>query len=390
MTLPGIGVGLFVLAFVLSAMLGGVGRVVAPRVGFVDRPGGRKAHQRPTPLGGGVAIWLTVMLMLGAGALVVFQTSMPLPAPLRAHLDGMRSRHVELLGVMGLATLIMLVGLADDRRALSWKPRLLAQFALAATYVALWGGVTLFPPFSSRLFTGVITVIWIVGLTNSFNFLDNMDGLAGSVGLIAALLFAAAQVAVGGLFVPAVLVVLAGALGGFLVHNWNPARLFMGDAGSNFVGFLLGVLTVTGTFARPFEEGGTPSGSPFGVLVPLLVMAVPLYDTLSVITIRLREGRSPFQPDRRHFSHRLVERGLTPARAVGTIDLVTLAAGLGALLLHRLDALGAGVIVAQTACLIGLVAILEFGGTASRPMPVVERHDGASRPETTGSSTTGP
>lgn len=388
MTLSGIAAGLFTLAFVLSLALCALVRLLAPKLGLVDRPGGRKAHRRPTPLGGGVAIWLTVALVLGAGAVLVFQSSGLLPESVRAHIGGMRSRHGELLGVMILATLIMLVGLADDRRALSWKPRLLAQFGLAALYVVLWGGVTLFPPFSSRLFTGVVTVIWIVGLTNSFNFLDNMDGLAGSVGMLAALLFAAAQFAVGGLFVPAVLLVLAGALGGFLVHNWNPARLFMGDAGSNFVGFLLGVLTVTGTFARPFNEGEGPSGSPFGVLVPLLVMAVPLYDTMSVIVIRLREGRSPFQPDRRHFSHRLVDRGLTPARAVGTIDLVTLAAGLGALLLHRLDALGAGLIVAQTACLIGLVVILEFGGTASRPMPLLEPHDGAPRTETTGNHST--
>jgi UDP-GlcNAc:undecaprenyl-phosphate GlcNAc-1-phosphate transferase len=389
-TLPGIGAGLFVLAFALSAALCAAVRGLAPRVGLVDRPGGRKAHRRPTPLGGGVAIWLTVMIVLGAGALLVFTRGPSLPESLRAHLGGMRSRHGELLGVMTLATLIMLVGLADDRRALSWKPRLLAQFGLAAVFVALWGGVTLFPPFSSRIFTGLVTVVWIVGLTNSFNFLDNMDGLAGSVGLIAALLFAAAQVAVGGRFVPAVLIVLAGALAGFLVHNWNPARLFMGDAGSNFLGFLLGVLTVTGTFARPFDAGtGAPAGSPFGVLVPLLVMAVPLYDTASVIAIRLREGRSPFQADRRHFSHRLVDRGLTPARAVGTIDLVTLAAGLGALLLHRLDAPGAGLIVAQTACLLGLVAILEFGGNGPRtePAAVVERHDGAARPETSPSGT---
>src|SRR6185312_3540940 len=142
----------------------------------------------------------------------------------------------------------------------------------------------------------------------------------------AALLFCAAQVAVGDLFVPAILLVLAGALGGFLVHNRAPARLFMGDAGSNFLGFLLGCLTVAGTFTR--DE---PEYSSFGVFTPLLVMAVPLYDTTSVILIRLKEGRSPFQPDRKHFSHRLVERGLTPVRAVWTIDLVTLTGGLGAL-----------------------------------------------------------
>ncbi|MBV8268599.1 MAG: undecaprenyl/decaprenyl-phosphate alpha-N-acetylglucosaminyl 1-phosphate transferase [Planctomycetaceae bacterium] len=175
--------------------------------------------------------------------------------------------------------------------------------------------------------------------------------------MIAALLFAGAQVAVGGLFVPAVLLVLAGTLGGFLVHNRHPARLFMGDAGSNFLGFTLGALTVAGTYFR-YE----PSYSPCSVLAPVLVMAVPIYDATSVIVIRLREGRSPFQGDRRHFSHRLVERGLTPPQAVRTIELVTLAGGLGALLLHRLGPAGACVVVAQTASLLGVVAILEAAG----------------------------
>jgi UDP-GlcNAc:undecaprenyl-phosphate GlcNAc-1-phosphate transferase len=201
-----------------------------------------------------------------------------------------------------------------------------------------------------------------VGLTNAFNMLDNMDGLSASVGLIASVLFCGAQFAVGSLFVPAVLLVVVGALAGFLVHNHWPARLFMGDAGSNFLGFLLGTLTVVGTFTR-VDQGGT--FSPYGVLAPLLVMAVPLYDMMSVIIIRLRERRSPFVGDRRHFSHRLVARGLTPPQAVWTIDLVTLAGGLGALLLHRLGEWGACVVVAQTFCLLGVVAILEFSARRS-------------------------
>jgi UDP-GlcNAc:undecaprenyl-phosphate GlcNAc-1-phosphate transferase len=161
------------------------------------------------------------------------------------------------------------------------------------------------------------------------------------------------------LFVPAVMLVIAGALAGFLLHNHSPARLFMGDAGSNFLGFLLGALTVAGTFTR--DEPGH-AFSRYGVLAPLLVMAVPLYDMISVILIRLSEGRSPFLGDRRHFSHRLVARGLTPRQAVWTIDLVTLAGGAGALLLHRLDGPGAAVVVAQTVCLLGVVAILELAG----------------------------
>lgn len=368
--LPVVGAGLIVCAFALSTLFCGLARVAAPRFGLVDRPEGRKAHQRPTPLGGGVAIWLTLVWVLGLGAAAVLGEPDWLPAELAMHLGGLRERGGELVWILALASAIMLMGLLDDRFGLSWKLRLAVQFALATVFVTRWGGVTLFLPASFRPLTGVLTVVWIVGLTNSFNFLDNMDGLAASVGLIAAGLFAAAQVMVGSLFVPAVLLVLIGALGGFLVHNHYPARLFMGDAGSNFLGFLLGALTVTGTFTRY-----DPEFSRYGVLAPLLVMAVPLYDTVSVIMIRLREGRSPFQADRSHFSHRLVDRGLSPVRAVGTIDLVTLAGGLGTLLLHRLGPFGAVVVAAQTACLLGVVAVLEVSTVRA------ERRNGEAKPE---------
>lgn len=355
MSLAGVAAGLVVAAFLLSTGLCAATRVVAPRCGLVDNPGGRKAHRAPTPLGGGVAIWLTVALMLGLGALVVGLGPGGLPPALAEHAAGLRERGWQMALIFGLATAVMLMGLADDRVGLGWKLRLGVQAGLAAALFASGARVTLFAPLNSPAVSAAITILWIVGLTNSFNFLDNMDGLAAGVGLVAAALFAAAQYQVGSLFAPAVLLILVGALGGFLVHNSAPARLFMGDAGSNFLGFLLGSLTVVGTFARP--ERGV---SPYAVLIPLLVMAVPLYDTTSVILIRLREGRSPFQADRSHFSHRLVERGLTPPRAVRTIYLVTLAGGLGALLLPGLGPAGAGVVVAQACCLLGVVALLEW------------------------------
>ena len=158
------------------------------------------------------------------------------------------SRQAELLAILALATVIMVMGLIDDRNSLKWQLRLGIQ-VLCATVLAVAGiHVTLFWPFTHPLLGGLVTVFWIVGLTNSFNMLDNMDGLAASVGLIAACLFCGAQVAVGSLFAPAVLLILAGALAGFLVHNHAPARLFMGDAGSNFLGFMLGAMTVVGTY----------------------------------------------------------------------------------------------------------------------------------------------
>ncbi len=279
------------------------------------------------------------------------------------------SRSGSLGLILALSSIIMFMGLMDDRKSLDWRLRLFIQVACAVALAS--GGVrlTLFGPFTHPLLGGTVTVLWVVGLTNSFNMLDNMDGLAASVGLIVAMLFCGAQVAVGSLFVPAVMLVVAGALAGFLVHNHWPARLFMGDAGSNFLGFLLGALTVAGTFTRD-----DPAYSPYGVLAPLLVMAVPLYDMTSVIFIRLSEGRSPFLGDRRHFSHRLVARGLTIPQAVWTIDLVTLAGGAGALLLYRLDGPGACIVAAQTCCLLGVVAILELASNRT------EEGNGPTRP----------
>lgn len=355
------GLALAAGAFLLSALLCGAARRSAERLGFLDRPGGHKGHAAPVPLGGGLAIWLATVIVLGVAGLWVYLRGDALPAELARHVPGAFERARDLLEIMALSTVIMVMGLIDDRVNLKWQLRLGVQ-VLCATILAVSGiHVTLFWPFTHPVLGGAVTVLWIVGLTNSFNMLDNMDGLAASVGLIAAVLFCVAQAAVGSLFAPAVLLILVGALGGFLVHNHAPARLYMGDAGSNFLGFLLGAMTVVGTYYK------TGVASPFSVLVPLLVMAVPLYDTVSVILIRVREGRSPFQGDRRHFSHRLVARGLTPPQAVWTIDLVTLAGGLGALLLHREGAWGAGLIVAQTCCLLGVVAILELARTTPEP-----------------------
>lgn len=385
MLLLACGFGLVAMAFALSVGLCALTRRLAPRFGLVDRPGGRKAHKAPTPLGGGLAIWLTLVLVLAFGTAWVGWGA-PLPSALDVHRGGLSEKVGHLWMIVGLATVVMVLGLIDDRFGLDWRPRLAVQVLLAVGLLLTGSRITLFGlgPLSFPPISWALTVVWVVGLTNAFNFLDNMDGLAAGVGLIAASLFIGAQVAVGSLFVPAVLLILAGALAGFLVHNHAPARLFMGDAGSNFLGYLLGALTVAGTFTVTGPESGY---SPFGVLTPLLVMAVPLYDTASVILIRLREGRSPFQADRSHFSHRLVDRGLTPVGAVRTIYLVTLAGGLGALLLHRLDEFGAGVVVAQTCCLLGVVAILEISWNRS---PERSKHGESRREPAPGTAIVGP
>jgi len=216
------------------------------------------------------------------------------------------------------------------------------------------------------LLTRTLSVIWIVGLINSFNMLDNMDGLSGGVAAIAALMLSAVMLLAPSpvtnqpqLFIGGFLLVLVGSLAGFLVHNRPPARLFMGDAGSYFIGYLLATTTLTATYAG----NGVPAHA---VLAPLCILAVPLYDTASVVLIRLLAGRSPFVGDKSHFSHRLVELGMSKPQAVATIYLATATCGLGAFLLHEVDRLGAAIIGLSVVSTLALVAILETAGRRKR------------------------
>ncbi len=352
-------------SLLLSALAGRAMRRWAPRWGLVDQPGSRKVHFKPTPLGGGIAIWLAVLLPLVTGLLLLAAIRggvVPagwLPRLVQVHLDGLQQQTGSLAFLLGAGTLLMLVGLTDDWRGLDWKIRLGLQVAVAAVCVfARDWRLTLF--LDVPALTAMLSVIWIVGLINSFNMLDNMDGLSAGIATIVSLLLAtvllttpAPGTGIPQLFVAGFLLVLSGSLLGFLWHNRPVARLFMGDAGSYFVGFSLAVATLLATYS------GYEGEARHAVLAPLVVMAVPLYDTVTVIWIRLREGRSPFQADKNHFSHRLVDLGFTNTQAVLTIYLTTLTCGLGALLLRHVDTFGAVVILLIVFCILGLIAILE-------------------------------
>ena len=354
-------------AFVISWIGGFAVRRYAPRWGLVDRPGGRKQHDVPTPLGGGLAVWLSVTSVFVLGGLLLMaamvseQTPGWVPQFARPHLEGLWERVPDLVVLLIGGTTLMLVGLADDRFGLPWQPRLGLGFLVAAICVASQGDdwqLTAFVTF--RPITWLLSVLWIVTLINAFNMLDNMDGLSAGVASIAAgmlaifLLFPPASDPRGPqLFVGGFLLVLVGALLGFLWHNWTPSRLFLGDAGSYFVGFCIAVATMVATYTT-YE-----SPSRHAVLAPLFVMAVPLYDLVTVIAIRLREGRSPFQADRCHFSHRLVDLGFSKGRAVLTIYLTTATCALAALLLNRVDQVGATVIALLVFCILWLIHVIE-------------------------------
>jgi len=351
-------------AFCISLAVTALMRRLAPRLGLVDQPAARKVHTTPTPLGGGIGIVCGFVLPLAAAQLFFAapdaqaRLSSWLPADWHVHLPGVLHKARQLWGMIGAGLVLSVMGLIDDRRGLPWWLRLGVQFALAAGLCSLGIHATVF---TEHAWVGWgITIVWIVVLINAFNFLDNMDALCGGIGLIASSLFAAVMLTsqaeprwlVGGC-----LVVLAGSLAGFLVHNRPPAKIFMGDAGSTFIGLMLAGLTLSGTFYEPGQA------SRHVILAPLCILAVPLYDFTTVLLIRLKEGRSPFHADKNHFSHRLVDLGMSKPYAVMTVHLATLTTGLAGLLLYRVatwtDAL---LIVALVLCVLTIIAILETAG----------------------------
>ncbi len=355
-----------VIAFLATFLV----RRLAPSWGLIDRPGHRKVHAVPTPLGGGLAIWLAVVstFALVHGAAYLAQTHPEImPDFARAHVHGILEKATSLWLLLAAATAMMLLGLADDFRGLPWQARLGIQATVATTCVWRWEELRLSVFVDAPLLTGAFSVLWIMALVNSFNMLDNMDGLSSGVAAIGAALLAAVLLSMPDpetgspqLFVAGFLLVLVGALLGFLVHNRPPARIFMGDAGSYFVGFCVATATLLATFA------GYQSSSRHTILAPLCVLAVPLYDMTTVLWIRLREGRSPFVGDKSHFSHRLVELGLSKPQAVLTIYLTTAACGLSALLLNQVNRFGAAVIVLLVFLILALVAVLETAGRRNK------------------------
>ena len=351
----------------LAWVIGFLVRRNAPGWGLVDHPtDGHKGHDQPTPLGGGLAIAFAVVFPFALGQFLLLcdaygieAVGWNIPDFVSTHAVGLIAQSAKLWTVLGAACVLMLIGLIDDSRGLHWTVRLVSQFIVAAVVVWMFDwGLTAFIPF--RIASQSLAVIWIVALINAFNMLDNMDGLSAGVTTIcsaalATVLFIAPDPATGQpqLFVIGFLLVLIGSLIGFLAHNTPPAKLFMGDAGSYFIGFCLAIATMQATYTDYH------SPRPHAALAPLCIMAVPLYDMVSVIAIRLWKRQSIFQADRRHFSHRLVDAGLSKTAAVGTIYGVTAATGVAALFLHRVSFRGAIYIFAAVGCSLMIMAVVE-------------------------------
>jgi len=350
------------LAFLASAAMPAAVRKWSITHGFVDQPGHRKIHSQPIALGGGIAIfWVTLLPCLAAlgAAWYAGRGAVPdwMPSVLSQHIPGMLSRGRWMLALCAAAAVLHVLGLIDDRKRLGPWSKLLVQLG-AATALSLWGGIR-FDFFIPKVWiTTILSVLWMTVIINAFNFLDNMDGLSAGVAAICASVILVAAMRSGQVFISAFLALFVGALLGFLLFNFAPAKIFMGDGGSLVVGLFIAVASVRTTYYHQDQR----FGSWFAAFMPLVILAVPLYDFTSVVILRRLQGKSPFVGDTQHFSHRLVQRGMSKRQAELTIYLATATTSLGALILPGLSNLGAILVFAQTILILLIIAILENPG----------------------------
>ena len=305
-------------------------RYAAMQLGILDQPSARKVHHAPVPLMGGAAIYIAFI-----AALAVW---------------GDRSYVNEVVGIFVGATLVSLVGALDDSRGVGSYLKL--AFQIAAACILILSGVQV------RLFDGfmdiVLTLLWVVGITNAFNLLDNMDGLSAGVATVASAFLTLLAAMSGQYLVGTLAAALGGACVGFLVYNWNPARVFMGDTGSLFLGFLLAAVGIKLRFPA--------NSASITWMIPVLILALPIFDTSLVFISRLRRGKNPLTTaGKDHLSHRLARLTGSQREAVLLCYLVTGATGLASIFLTQAN-LQEALVVGLSALVVALFALwkLEF------------------------------
>jgi len=323
---------MLIFAGALVFAIGGtpLARYLAPRLGMMDQPSARKVHFRPIPRLGGVVIFGAVMLTL-------------------AFLQEQRNFD-QFVSILLAATWMSFLGLWDDRWGVSPLFKLIGQF-IGALFLVM-NDVQVALPYLPPWADVIVTLVWLVGVTNAFNLLDNMDGLSGGIAAIASAFFVLMSAFSGQYLVGALAAAVLGACIGFLVYNYNPASIFMGDSGALFLGFMLAAIGIKLRF---------PDNVTFVTwMIPPLVLGLPLFDTSLVIISRLRRGLNPLTtPGKDHVSHRLVAMDMTQREAVLTLYLVAGVLGLVAIFVTQASILE-GYIAGGIVVLSALYALWRF------------------------------
>jgi UDP-GlcNAc:undecaprenyl-phosphate/decaprenyl-phosphate GlcNAc-1-phosphate transferase len=345
-------------ALLLAACSVPFARRAARRMGALDEPGQRKLHESTMPRTGGIAVYVAFVATVGIGYFLLpsLREEGWLRAFLGAALDVTRDARTvqdKLVALLAGATIAFATGFADDvlGRRFPVAIKVLGQL-LAAGVVMSTGVRASFMP--TEWLNWLATLLWLVGITNAFNLLDNMDGLAAGVAFVASGVLLLHAWALGEFLVAVILLAFMGSLLGFLFFNFHPASVFLGDCGSHFIGFVMASIMLLERYVT------RASSTLFPLLMPVLLLAVPLIDTATVILIRLREGRPIYVGDQRHLSHRLLALGFTQRSAALFLYLATFCLGVGALLLPHATVAATLLILLQAAGFVALILFLMF------------------------------
>jgi UDP-GlcNAc:undecaprenyl-phosphate GlcNAc-1-phosphate transferase len=331
---------LFLISMSAVFLLAPASAWLAARIGARAYPSERKVHTRPVPRIGGAAVYLAFMAAL------------------------LRNQQFsrEIYGIMIGGTVIFALGFFDDWKGLSARTRLFWQTvaALAVTFFGLHLSFPLKMPLGQAL-SAALSVVWLVGIVNAFNFMDGIDGLASAMGAVCALLFLGIGWNSSQYPLAFVSAALAGACAGFLRMNWQPARIFLGDSGSTFIGFILGCLALYGSWAT--------DNPAVAFSTPLLVLGIPIFDIIYTTVSRVRNGsvRSVHEwleyAGKDHFHHRLMKLGLSVPQTVGFIVLLNICLGLGAWTIrHTASTAGTWLLLAQSVLIFLIVVVLMLLG----------------------------
>lgn len=291
----------FIISFLLVAILLPILMKLSTKIGFTDKPTKRKKHKKVTPLCGGLAMFI------GFFALYYFVE---------------KENGYQSIWIFISSLLILIIGLVDDFYKSKGKefpifPRLIIQILAA---VLVFNAGVAFKGFTNP-FTGqyvvlgtflqfVLSITWMFGVTTVINWSDGMDGLAGGISLVSSTTFFIAAIILGQVYSASISIILAGSICGFLIYNKYPAKVFMGDSGANFLGFILSIIALDGAFKQ---------ATVLSLLLPILALAVPIFDNLFVIFKRFNEGKPVYQADRSQMHFRLEEKGLTKPQIVNFI-----------------------------------------------------------------------
>ncbi|MDP1393448.1 MULTISPECIES: glycosyltransferase family 4 protein [Lysinibacillus] len=340
-----------IAAFVASILLTPLVKRLAFRIGAVDAPNYRKVHARIMPRLGGLAIFLA--FIIGVTILYSFLVHTK------------HGSNEALLAIIFGACIIVITGVIDDMREISAKAKMLGQL-VAALIVVFVGGIEIEMvnlPFLGTLDFGLLsiplTIIWIIGITNAINLIDGLDGLAAGVSTIALITIAVMAFILSNVFVLALAAILAVASLGFLFYNFHPAKIFMGDTGALFLGFMISVLALLGFKNITFVA----------LIIPIIILGVPISDTFFAIVRRVRMKKKWSDPDKSHLHHRLLDMGFTHRQTVLIIYGIAVMFGLAAIIFSMAKVWGAILLVAVILTAIEIfVEVIGLAGKNYKPL----------------------